>query len=405
MRLRIAQPADVPLNRLGFTANGDWQPGPLAPLPEVRQHASWSHVVLADLKPSAARMTSDSPRDLPLPKIPIYHVGASFPMAIARRTGRRGYELLQAATANVPPRVLRVVDRLSRSWLDRNRSPYLTEIDALAEKSHAVGLYYLNVSYEFGCTTAAIPAPSGGAALLQRTLDWNVNGIGQHVVAARIANPLGQWISLTWPAYTGVIQALAPGRFAAAINQPAPASRTGLLTVDRWLAMLPSVNSSNVQPIHLLRRVFETAADFATARTMLETTPITAPAIFTLAGIRADEAVVIERKATAFQVIGDACAANEWQHPDWQPRQHKAFENDARRAAMRTASREWDPEFGWLVWPLLNDETRLAMLAEPATGRLMVRGYEGGKVATQTLMIEPRQRQSHVHSAAPLTHD
>ncbi len=322
-----------------------------------------------------------------LPEIPVYDVGADFSLEIAERLGERGYKLHALATRGVPVLLLRFLDRLSRSWLVRNGSHYLAEIDTLAQRSREPGLYYLNLAYEWGCTTAAKPAQGGQTALLQRTLDWGVPGVGQFIVAARIANPLGTWISLTWPAFTGVIQAVAPGRFAASINQPMPPRRVGLLGIDRLISRYQLFNSTDLQPIHLLRQVFETAPSFDAAKAMLETIPISTPAIFTLAGLRADETAVIERRARAARVMSNACVANEWQSPDWQPGHHRAFENDARLAAMRRASSGWDKDFGWLQWPLLNEETNLAMMAEPATGRLLARGYEGGRLATRTLIL------------------
>ncbi len=322
-----------------------------------------------------------------LPEIPVYDVGANFPLEIAELMGERGYQLHALATHGVPMQLLRLLDRLSHWWLVRNRSHYLAEIEALARRSRQPGLYYLNLAYEWGCTTVARPAEGGQTALLQRTLDWDVSGVGRFVVAARIANPLGTWISLTWPAFTGVIQAVAPGRFAAAINQPMPPSRIGLLRIDRLLQRYRLFNSTDLQPIHLLRRVFETARNFDVAKVMLEMTPISTPAIFTLAGLHTDETVVIERRSCTARVVRDACAANEWQSPDWHLGQHRAFENEARLVAMRAASRSWDPDLKWLEWPLLNDETHLAMMAEPATGRLVARGYEAGRPATRTLIL------------------
>ena len=329
------------------------------------------------------------PAEAELPEIPVYDVGRDFPIELARRVGVRGYDLLEMATARTPRPVLGLLDHLSRRWLVRNGSRYLAELDALAGLSRAPGLYYLNVQYEWGCTTAIKPAPEGRSARLLRTLDWNVAGIGRFVVAARIANPLGTWLSLTWPAFTGVLQAIAPGRFAAAINQPMPPRRVGLYSLDWLIAKSQVWRSPHIQPIHLLRRVFETAPDYAAARAMLETTPITTPAIFTLVGVRADEGVVVERRPTEASVLTDTHAANEWRTPTWQPGHHRAYENGARLAAMRVTPSHWDSHFGWLTWPLLNAETRLAMVAEPASGRLLARGYEAEQPATRTLDMTP----------------
>lgn len=320
-----------------------------------------------------------------LPEIRIYDVGPNFPMELALRVGEQAYDLLAMATAQVPKPVLRLADQVARRWLVRTNSPYLAEIIALAQRSREPGLYYLNVQYEWGCTTAARPAIDGQSEILLRALDWDIAGIGRFVVAARIANPLGAWTALTWPAFTGVLQAMAPGRFAAAINQPTPPRFLGLSAVDRYIAKREIWNTPHIQPIHLLRRVFETASDFAVALEMLKTTPITTSTIFTLVGTKANEAAVIERRPTTAQVLDDAYAANEWRTPAWQTGHHRAYENDARLAAIRLAHPRWD--FKWLTWPILNSETRVAMMADPSTGRLAAQGFEGKQPATRLLRL------------------
>jgi hypothetical protein len=97
------------------------------------------------------------PAEAELPEIPVYDVGRDFPIELARRVGVRGYDLLERATARTPRPVLGLLDHLSRRWLVRNGSRYLAELDALAVLSQAPGLYYLNVQYEWGCTTAIKP--------------------------------------------------------------------------------------------------------------------------------------------------------------------------------------------------------------------------------------------------------
>lgn len=322
-----------------------------------------------------------------LPNIPVCDVGSDFPMAVAERIGSRALLLLEAATGHVSQRTLRFADMLSRRWLERNRSPYLTEIEALANRAGRPGIYYLNVSYEWGCTTAARPSPDGMSAVLQRTLDWEVNGIGRYIVAARIANPLGAWISFTWPAFTGVIQAVAPGRFAAAINQPTLPRRLGIEDLDRLLSRGRIWHSKHVQPVHLLRRVFETAKDYKMALPMLEATPVTTPVMFTLAGVNADETATIERLPTEHITIQDAFSANEWRGVARTQKHYAAFENDARLEAMRSARSNWDADFGWVRWPILNPDTRLALMGNPSTGEIMARGYESGAPATRMLIL------------------
>jgi hypothetical protein len=322
-----------------------------------------------------------------LPEIPVFDVGPDFPIETARLAGReRAYALLDAATAGVPMFALKAADAISRRWLSARPSRYLRELDEIARLSTRPGAYFLNVHYEWGCTTAAKPAAHGATARLLRTLDWNVNGLGQYVVAARIASAFRPWVSLTWPGFTGVLQAMAPGRFAAAINQPSLRKHTGLVAID-WLLNKPGVwRSRHVQPIHLLRRVFEEAPDFEAARHMLESTPICTPVIYTLAGLRPSEVCVIERRETSASiVIRSACAGNEWQTPEWHPGHHSAFENAKRLAAIQTAPGSLD--LGWLHWPILNKETRLALAADPAQGRLIAQGYEADGPATRPLEL------------------
>jgi hypothetical protein len=259
-------------------------------------------------------------------------------------------------------------------------------LDELASLSTRPGAYFLNVHYEWGCTTAAKPAADGTTARLLRVLDWNISGLGRYVVAARIASAFGPWVSLTWPGFIGVLQALAAGRFAAAINQPSVKRRTGLVAID-WLLQKPGVwRSPHLQPIHLLRRVFEEARDFTAAHRMLESTPICTPAIYTLAGLRPSEVCVIERRESSARLLSpSACAANEWQTPEWHPGHHGAFENAARLAAMHTTPGSLDLK--WLHWPILNRETRLALAADPGEGRLIAQGYESDGPATRPLEL------------------
>src|SRR5512145_237204 len=179
---------------------------------------------------------------------------------------------------------------------------------------------------------------------------------------------------------------MAPRRFAAAINQPTIRKRTGISAIDWLLSKRDVWRSHHVQPIHLLRRVFEEAPDFAAARRMLEATPICTPAIYTLAGVRASEACIIERRETAARVLlKSACAANEWQTLEWYPGHHSAFENARRLAAMQIAPGSLD--LTWLHWPILNKETRIALAADAAQGCLIAQGYEAKGPATRPLEV------------------
>ena len=76
-------------------------------------------------------------------------------------------------------------------------------------------------------------------------------------------------------------------------------------------------------PDQLLRQTFELCADFAAARRMLETTPVSRPVIYVLVGPTAGERCVIERTETGFDTReNDTSAANDWlpRRPGWEGR-------------------------------------------------------------------------------------
>ena len=89
----------------------------------------------------------------------------------------------------------------------------------------------------------------------------------------------------------------APGRFAAAINQP-PLPLPGWGRAAGWPTARARVwRSRAMPPSHLLRLAFDTCGNFDEAVTLLRRTPICIPTIFTVAGTRSAEALVIERTA------------------------------------------------------------------------------------------------------------
>jgi hypothetical protein len=106
-------------------------------------------------------------------------------------------------------------DRISERWLAR--SPYVAEITAIAGALDFSGVWLLNVSMQWGCTSRA--SAHDGVPWLLRTLDWPFHGLGHHTELAHMSGAAGGFISVTWPGYVGVLTALAPGRFAAALNQ------------------------------------------------------------------------------------------------------------------------------------------------------------------------------------------
>jgi len=322
-----------------------------------------------------------------LEPIPVLDTGPSFPMETLVAHEARAHALLDLATGAVPSAALRQLDRVSRRWLVRWDNAHLAEIDAVAKRLARPGAYFFSVNYEWGCTCRVAPAPDQRSARLIRVLDWKTPGLGANVLAVRVKGAAGPYVTLTWPGYTGVLTAMAPGRFSGALNQAPMRKAVGFFVLD-WAANRRRVwKMPHPTPAHLLRSVFEAAGSFADALAMLTSEPISTPAIFSLAGIKPDETVVIERTETEARVHGGAnVAANHWQAPGWRGRPRG--EQSAERACLMHRIRpEIAPDFSWVSPPILNRNTRLVMVADAALGRLVAQGYEAMAPATEALEL------------------
>ncbi|HEV7371052.1 hypothetical protein [Arenibaculum sp.] len=222
------------------------------------------------------------------------------------------YERLRAeACRDLTPAVVAFGDRVARLWAAGRDLPYRDEITAVARGAGRPGAWLMNLNYEFGCTCGIATAPDGAPVLL-RALDWGRRGVGATIVAARREGRAGPWTALTWPGFVGIVQGLAPGRFAAAINQAPRGSGPG--AAGAWAgAQWRLWRARGLPPALLLRRVFDLCPDFTAARRMLAETPLAAPAIFTLVGTRPGETAVVERTERRAVVQEDAVAvSNHW---------------------------------------------------------------------------------------------
>ena len=324
-----------------------------------------------------------------MPGIPVLDVGADWPFETLEREFDRANALLDEGSGRVPRLAIKIADALSRRWHERWHEPYLIELDRIAARIGRPGAYFLNVSYEWGCTSSAGPSPDGRSARLIRVLDWPERGLGRYVVAAHVDCEAGPWLTLTWPGYTGVLQAVAPGRFAAALNQAPMEQPVGVYPLDWLVNRLRVWKQPHLTAAHLLRQVFERASDFAEAKAMLSQIPIALPTIYILAGLGPDEACVIERLRDRAHVIeGPACAVNAWQAPRWSGRS-RGRDNAERLDLIRTADRSLDREFDWLRPPIFNRMTRLVFVADASSGSVVAQGYEAGGPATAVLSWSP----------------
>ena len=327
-----------------------------------------------------------------LPAIPVLDTGPSFALETLEADPVRAHALFDAAIRAVPRPALRLLDDVSRRWLERWDNAHLPEIDAIAARLGRPGAYFLTVQYEWACTCVVKPSPNERSAQLVRVLDWRTPGLGRHVMAARVAGASGRYVTLTWPGFSGVIQGLAPGRFAAAMNQAPMRFAAGLKPVDWVMARARLWQSPHPTAAHTLRRVFDTAASFAQARDMLANAPIAAPAIFSLAGTAPEQTCVIERTETEARVHdGPAVAANHWQpeNPgryDWRGHS-RGVDSRGRASQLPGLGATLAPDFRWAKWPVLNPHTRLIMVADAALGRLVAQGYEADGPVTAPLEL------------------
>ncbi|HEX2680643.1 MAG TPA: hypothetical protein VHQ03_05065 [Candidatus Dormibacteraeota bacterium] len=287
-----------------------------------------------------------------------------------------------------------LLDRVSHTWLVRQASPYLEEIRQVASVVGRPGAYFLNTIFEWTCSTSAAPDPSGAGARMIRVLDWGLSGIGVHVVIARHETAHGPFFSPTWPGYAGVATAMAPGRFAAAINQGPRVPVLGVRLIDDVVTHLRVLAARGVVPAaHLLRRAFEDAIDFERAVAILsdEDVTIAMPALFVIAGVEREECCVVEAwgsnrrlhyaGATAPSGVG---AANQWlssdlagkartapgiaSHPDVNNSERRTLITQLQQGPFRGASD--------LPEPVINRNTVMVVTANARQGEMTVEALQ-----------------------------
>lgn len=293
--------------------------------------------------------------------------------------------------------LLPLSDSLSRRWLKRSRNPYLHEIETAAGLVAKKGVYTLNVAYEWGCTGGAYAV--GEQVAMLRVLDWPFPALGKHMVVAHQQGVAGDYYNVTWPALSGVYQAMAPGRFAAAINQ-APMRMYGLGFIGDWaINRILMKRKRGLPPAHLLRQVFDQARSYQEAKDMLCATPLAIPAIFTLTGVAPGEGCVIERLETSAEIkelsaAQNVTCSNEFHSAfagkgkGWRPRAVDSAGRYRQSAEISGQDMRSD-HFEWLRAPIINVYTRLVMRADAADASLLVYGYEGHMPVTNAFTLTP----------------
>ena len=282
-------------------------------------------------------------------------------------------------------------DKKSHAWFKFTYNPYLYEIESFADVLEVPGIYALNLSYEWACTTGAYR--TGETVSMLRVLDWPFPTLGRHVVVAWQKGKAGEFYNITWPALSGVFTAMAPGRFAGALNL-APMREHGLGKVGDWFKnRILMEKEEGLPPSHLLRRVFEQAANYEEAKRILMQTRIAVPAIFTLTGIRQGEGCVIERleqsaqvrELTADQQLTTSNHFNTTLAGEGKGWRAREIDSEGRFTQSCTIhGYDLKPnDFEWLRAPIINKHTRLCVIADASTRRLQVQGYEGMTKVTE----------------------
>ncbi len=162
-----------------------------------------------------------------LAPIPVVDVREGGALRHAQEHSERARALRDTIIASHPPFIrplVPILDGVAQRWLQRSQSPYVDEVSAIVDLLGPSGIWFLNGSYQWCCT--ALAREEDGVPWLARALDWHFPGLGRFVTVARMRGPAGEFYNVTWPGYVGAVTALAPDRFAAAINQAPLRRRT-----------------------------------------------------------------------------------------------------------------------------------------------------------------------------------
>lgn len=336
--------------------------------------------------------------------IPLLDIRTTSPVEVAQRHPEKARALIHAskktlglASHLISHIALPVGDRIGRKWLHTSNNPYREEIFAVENTLQTKGLVALNLCYEWGCTSSVYALDN--SATLLRVLDWPFPALGENMVVTHQRGEAGDFHNITWPGMTGMFTGMAQGRFACALNQ-APMRRHlfGNVVTDWIKNRLHTFRSHALPPSHLLRHVFETAPDYATAKRMLCETPVSLPVIYILSGIHADEGCVIERLETSYAVrelhTGRVVAANHFESHlngvghGWLPRAIGTIKSHHRAAcASSLSAEEIRNGFAWFKAPIAYSLSRLALKADASLGTLELIGTDGATPITTVFTL------------------
>lgn len=185
---------------------------------------------------------------------------------------------------------------------------YWQEIESLADiTSVPVGKillcngYYDLIKPLIGCTSFAFDTERG--PIHARNLDWwSDNDLlsSSSILVNYVGGSLGNFSSVAWPGYNGVLSGFAPGRFAITLN--------AVLSDDPFEISIPIS--------YEIRKAFETFSTFEEVVSHFQTTTLATDCLLLISGTQQNEMVVIERtpkrSATREAKDGRISVANEY---------------------------------------------------------------------------------------------
>lgn len=200
-------------------------------------------------------------------------------------------EIKATLGAVLGPALTGVGTSLMETATSLGRVYYGEELKAMSARSGVkLGrLVILQLVYEAAscCTSIVVPGPDGVPRHI-RTMDWAMDLLGDLTIEVeflRGGKPL--FVATTWAGYVGVLTGIKPGSFSVSVN-------FRIIGDSMWTNIKKA--ASRCWPIgFLLREVFESAADFATAVSWLSNTPLIAPCYFTVCGTQPGEGSLLTR--------------------------------------------------------------------------------------------------------------
>jgi hypothetical protein len=254
----------------------------------------------------------------------------------------------------------------------------LSEAIGVAPEAVLMGNLAYDLTNAAACSTFVV-APGDAPPLHARNLDWAFPGrlLREHTTVVRVTGaPAGNYAMVTWPGFFGGLTAIAPGRFSVTVNFVAQEDDTPAEAFARALMGYWPVPWA-------VRAALDECADYASAVALLRTIRLLSPVLFTVAGVRAGEAVVIERSPSGSAVRplagGAVCSTNHYVSPVYGRSTADAQDSQDRLTALERSTRSTPPRdpaeaFQVLSRPLfLREETQHQVAMSAATGLLVVR--------------------------------